>query len=281
MSDWLRWPRLWYATPTFVLFVALQAPDWRLTGRVAIALVVWAAAGVALDVWMTRHQQQRGTTPQKKDIIRLINVTAIVGFVLGFPAGLYAHVFGTGPDSAGTVTAALNKAFEGLGVLLPALDVFHRELLENGRFGYAAYLGSFYMLVVILWLAGFFLFYCTVANMPPVAFARLMEANSLFAKPPYGPNKRRLAWLRLVGMTVVLVGIIVLFGRVLPMDAVHPGKSGVSLGGAYVMLAFAGPGINMLVYIVSNYRRFLSTLQPTGFLPSGESVPASPRDLRH
>jgi hypothetical protein len=57
---------------------------------------------------------------------------------------------------------------------------------------------------------------------------------------------------------------------------VHPGKSGVSLGGAYVTLAFAGPGINMLVYIVSNYRRFLSTLQSTGFLPAGESVPDSP-----
>src|SRR5690349_1379737 len=108
MSDWLRWPRLWYATPTFVLFVALQAPDWRLTGRLCVALVVWAAAGVALDVWMTRHRQPTASATQQH-MRRLINWHAIL-FVLGLAASLYSHVFGIAADStAGMVATALNK----------------------------------------------------------------------------------------------------------------------------------------------------------------------------
>jgi hypothetical protein len=263
ISDWLRWPRLWYATPTFVLFIALQAPDWRFTARVWIALVVWAIAGVGIDVWMTRHQRDHPS--QKKDVDRLINSAMAFGFALA----LCAIVLRPAADSVGhgAIATGLNVALEGLGVLLPSLDIFHRELLEMGRFNYAAYLGSFFVLVVVTWVPGFFLFYRAFASLSPADFAKAVAAKKDYGSPPYGGSQKLMALGGLSLMAVLLPGMLLLFGRVLPIDA----QSGVGVGQAYLVLSWAGWIVNLCLYVFHSCRRFLATMQPSGYLPAGDS----------
>ncbi len=265
MPGWLRWPRLWYATPTFVLFIALQAPDWRFTSRVGIALSVWAVMGLALDIWITRHRQECSSAT-RGHIRRLINATGIFGLGFGLIATLCAFAFfRPGVENSGSVvTTALNKALDWLGVLLPALDKFHRELIEMGRFSYAAYFGSIVVLIVVMWLPSFFLFYRTFANMPPAEFAKVAEGSPGLRKPPYGAAHRMDAWLRLMLGVVLLAAGLWLFARVLPRDA--------AFGRTYLILGITGTAINILVYIFHNYRRFLATLQPDGLLPYGREA---------
>jgi hypothetical protein len=276
MSDWLRWPRLWYATPTFVLFIALQAPDWRFTGRVYAALLVWAMLGVAIDVWMTRHQRQPPAASRQQDIRRLMNGGAVVGFILGIcglafqpattSAANGAWVLATGDMSSSMV---LNMALVRLGILLPGLDIFHRQLLEMGRFDYAAYLGSFFVLVVVTWVVGYFLFYRVFAGLASSEFAKAVAAKKNYGRGPYGETQQKLA-LKGLRLTAVLLPImLLLFGRVLPIDASHS----VQAGRAYIALGIFGWAINILIYFFHSCRRFLSTLNG-GLLPGGESESA-------
>src|SRR5262249_25082106 len=134
-----------------------------------------------------------------------------------------------------------------------------------------AYLGSFFVLVVVIWLPSFCLFYRAMATMPSTEFANLAEGSPGLRKPPYGAQHRRGAWWRLVLGGALLVAGLLLFGRNLPMDAMDP--SGARFSGSYFTLGVAGLAVNIIVYILHNYRRFLSTLQSDGFLPAGESDP--------
>lgn len=276
MSDWLRWPRLWYATPTFTLFIALQAPHWRFTGRVYVALSAWAILGLAIDVWMTRHQRQPRVASQRQDIRRLINGGVIFGFVLGVCGLVFqpaqtsaangAWVLATGDASSSMV---LNVALVRLGILLPGLDVFHHELLEMGLLNSAAYFGSFFVVVVATWVAGFFLFYRALAGLAPSEFAKGVAAKKNYGRGPYGERQQKLALKGLRLTAVLLPAVLLLFGRVIPIDASHSAQT----GRAYIMLGIVGWVVNILIYFFHSCRRFLSTLEG-GFLPGGESGPA-------
>jgi hypothetical protein len=275
ITDWLRWPRLWYATPTFVLFIALQAPHWRFTGRVYIALLIWTLMGVAIDSGMNSYRWQPGPTFRRKDISWLMNGGAAFGIILGF-CGL---VFRPPPDSVGHLSSApvLNEALEQLGIFLPALDIFHRELLESGQLDYAAYLGSFFVLVVVTWLAGFFLLYRAFACLPQTEFAEGIAAKKSYGRGPYGESQQKLA-LRSLKLTAALLPVtLLMFGRVIPMDASHPAQSGVSIVRTYLVLGAAGWVINIFIYAFHSCRRFLSTLLPGGLLVTEETY----RDERH
>jgi hypothetical protein len=269
MSDWLRWPRLWYATPTFVLFIALQAPHWRFTGRVYVALLVWSLMGVTIDVWMTRHQRQPGVASRRQDVRLLNNGGVIFGFILGLSAFWFRPV----PDSVGYIASAtaLNAALEQLGILLPALDIFHHELLESGQYDYAAYVGSFFVVVVATWLPGFFLLYLAMVRLSPAEFASTFAAKKSYGTGPYGDRQQKLALkgLRLAAAFVPVM--LLLFGRVLPTDLSHPAQSGLDEGKTYILLGWAGWVVNIFIYGFHSCRRFLSTLQPAGLLPTAES----------
>lgn len=262
MSDWLRWPRLWYATPTFMLFIALQAPHWRFTGRVYVALLVWSLLGMAIDAWMTKYQHRPRATSQSQDIRRLLNGGAIFGFILA----ICALAFRPALDSVGHVASAapLNAVLERSGILLPALDIFHHELVEKGRSDYAAYLGGFFVLVVVTWLVGFFLFYRAMAGLPPAEFAKAVAAKKNYGKGPYGERQQTLALRGLRLMAALLPIALLMFGRVFPVDASHS----VQAGRAYIALGIFGWAINILIHIFHSCRRFLSTLEG-GLLPGG------------
>lgn len=270
MAGWLRWPRLWYATPTFALFIALQAPDWRFTGRVYLALLVWSLAGVATDTWMTGYQRKPGAETQRRDVNRHLNR----GVIFGVTLGICALVFRPRLDSVGHVAFApvLNAALDWIGILLPVLDSFHHELLRMGRFDYAAYLGSFFMLLVVIWLVEFFLFYCSFARLSQIEFAKGVAAKKNYGTPPYGPKQRGLASAGMMLYAVLLPGALLLFGRILPADASHPAQSDLSILQTYVGLGLFGWLVNFLVFAFHTCRRFLSTLQPSGLLVAEEDT---------
>lgn len=263
MPDWLGWPRLWYATPTFVLFIALQAPDWRFTGRVWVALVVWSLAGVAIDVRMTRYARQDGATFQQRDINRLLSGGVIFSFVLGIGALMFRPAL----NSVGHMSLAppLNASLDRLAILLPGLDSFHHELLAKGQSDYAAYLGSFFVLIVAAWVAQLLLLYRAMVRLSQSEFAKALAAKKGFGVPPYGPRQRTWAWAGLMFCPALLTVALLFLDRIILADAA-PAQPGTSIGQAFFMLGLAGWMANLFIYGFHGWRRFLSTLRPGGLL---------------
>jgi hypothetical protein len=258
---WLRWPSVWYATPTFGMFIALQAPYWKYSGRVFFALGVWLVAGIAVDIWMTSLSRQPHLTPQRDRINQILAWGPFLGFTLGICAWMLRPVIGR--FLAGRSPPDLDTALTQVAVILPGLDFHYFELVKSGHADLFAYVGSFYVLFVVVWLSGYLLIYRAMMLRSAAEFAMAVAAKKNYGQPPYGSAQRKLA------SKALLIAIAFDLCALLPFASDflirhsprYPAFSEMLTNGSgFIYLGVIPTGAYFALWLFHGARQFLSTL---------------------
>ncbi|MBM3645232.1 MAG: hypothetical protein FJX02_12930 [Alphaproteobacteria bacterium] len=145
----LRWPTIWYSTPTLLAFVWAQNVWLDPARPMLAAYLFWGALGVMLDVWATRRHRRAPPAADAKRFGRLSN-WALVPVAMVWLGGLFTHPDPTPSDWLIDLDA---MALPGVSALLPGLVGTRDLIADQGYPQVALHFSNFQVASVLVWVA--------------------------------------------------------------------------------------------------------------------------------
>jgi len=206
MIAWLRWPTIWYSTPTFLAFVWAQNVWLDPARPMLAAYLFWGALGVMLDVWATRRHRRAPPETGRRRFAAPLN-WLLLPFIVLWLGGVSLRPV---PDAGLEFNGVEPSTFLIVSQLLPGIGVTAEPLVRRGLVQVAAHFAMFQLAVVICWSIAWLVLLRMLTSHrwtepsqrngpPPSPFQQRAIARSVFT---YAAWRFVFAWLVCVGFLV-------------------------------------------------------------------------------